>query len=125
MNASRAKNPERTRRGRPRIQRQIDETITTRCYSPDCCPHEEGVIITLLPEEIELLKLIDIQGLEQEEAALVMGVSRRTVWRDLHAARKKVADAIISGKVIEIAGCIRASKGLCPRECPRFRKTEI
>ena len=70
-----------------------------------------------------MLKLIDVEGLEQEEAASVLGVSRRTVWRDLHAARKKVADAIISGKVIEIAGCLRASKGLCPRDCSRFRKT--
>jgi len=80
------------------------------------------VIITLLPEEVELLKLIDIEGLEQEEAATVLGVSRRTVWRDLHNARKKVADAIVSGKVIEIAGCRRAAEGLCPRNCRRFQK---
>ncbi|HUU74628.1 MAG TPA: DUF134 domain-containing protein [Methanoregulaceae archaeon] len=112
----------RQRRGRPRIPRQIAHTVPSRCYSPDCCPHESGVIITLLPEEVELLKLIDIEGLEQEEAATVLGVSRRTVWRDLHNARKKVADAIVSGKVIEIAGCRRAAEGLCPRNCRRFQK---
>ena len=125
MTASNAKYPDRPRRGRPRIPRQIADTVTTRCYSPDCCPHEAGITITLLPEEVELLKLIDVDGLEQEEAASVLGVSRRTVWRDLHAARKKVADAIISGKGIEIGGCMRASKGLCPRDCHGIRKPEI
>lgn len=78
------------------------------------------MVITLLPEEVELLRLVDLEGLEQEEAAAVLGVSRRTVWRDLHIARKKVADALSSGKSIQIGGCPRAIKGLCPRKCPRF-----
>lgn len=110
----------RRRRGRPRRPRSIDDTQSSRCYSPQCCPHDEEVTITLLPEEVELLRLIDLEGLEQEEAAAVLGVSRRTVWRDLHTARRKVADALTSGKTIQMGGCPRALKGLCPRKCPRF-----
>lgn len=80
--------------------------------------------MSLLPEELELLKLIDIDGLEQEEAAEALGVSRKTVWRDLHEARRKVADALLSGKIIELTECHRKNSGCCPREngslCPVF-----
>jgi hypothetical protein len=73
-------------------------------------------MVTILPEELELLKLIDLNGLGQEEASAVMGVSRRTVWKDLHEARRKVADALIHGKRIEIADCELRIAGGCPKE---------
>jgi len=111
---------ETPRRGRPRRQRSIDDTAPLRCFSPQCFPDEEGMAVTLLPEEVELIRLIDLEGLEQEEAAMVLGVSRRTVWRDLHAARKKVAAALTTGKGIRIDGCSRAAHGVCPKDCPRF-----
>jgi predicted DNA-binding protein (UPF0251 family) len=72
-------------------------------------------VVLLLPEELELLKLVDLQGLEQEEAAAALGVSRRTVWRDLHEARRKVADALVHGKGIEVSGCTLRTEGRCPR----------
>jgi predicted DNA-binding protein (UPF0251 family) len=87
--------------------------------------------VVLLPEEIELLRLVDLEGLEQEEAAATLGVSRRTAWRDLHEARRKVADALINGKNIDMKGCRlepeercpKQDKNLCPREkgglCPK------
>ena len=92
------------RRGRPRVQRRMDPGGPLRCYAPQCNTGEEEETVTILPEELELLKLVDLNGLAQEEASAVMGVSRRTVWKDLHEARKKVADALIHGKRIEIAG---------------------
>jgi uncharacterized protein len=110
------------RRGRPRIRRIIEGDAESRCYEPRCCPREDGVVITLRPEEIELLKLVDLEGLEQEEAASRLGVSRRTVWRDLHEARRKVVDALVFGKGIEIVGCEKAAIGHCPK-CPRLPGT--
>jgi hypothetical protein len=71
-----------------------------------------------------VLNLIDLQGLEQEQAAGVLGVSRKTVWRDLHDARRKVADALVNGKTIEVAGCQQRLNGNCPwrtRESARRR----
>jgi len=62
-------------------------------------------MVFITPAEIELLRLIDLMGMKQEEAAAVMGVSRKTVWRDLHETRRKLADALIHGRTIEIAGC--------------------
>ena len=78
----------------------------------------EGQGISLQPEEIELIRLIDLEGLEQEEAAEKLGVSRKTAWRDLHEARRKIADALVNGKGIEMAGCTKAAEGRCPK-CPR------
>ncbi|GAB6286652.1 MAG: DUF134 domain-containing protein [Methanoregula sp.] len=109
------------RRGRPRIRRIIEGTGESRCYEPRCCPHEDGIVISLQPEEIELIRLIDLEGLEQEEAAERLGVSRKTAWRDLHEARRKIADALVNGKGIEMAGCTKAAEGRCPK-CHRLRQ---
>ena len=106
------------RRGRPRVRRIIEGLGESRCYEPRCCPGEVGTGISLNPEEIELIRLIDLEGLEQEEAALKLGVSRKTVWRDIHEARRKIADALVNGKGIEMTGCIKAAEGRCPK-CPR------
>ncbi len=106
------------RRGRPRLRRTIIGNQESRCFRPCCCPEESGPGISLLPEEIELIRLIDLDGLDQEEAAARLGVSRKTAWRDLHEARRKIADALVHGKGIEISGCTKAAEGRCPK-CPR------
>ena len=106
------------RRGRPRLQRTIAVNSESRCYKTCCCPEVEGHGISLQPDEIELIRLIDLEGLEQEEAAEKLGVSRKTAWRDLHEARRKIADALVNGKGIKMAGCTKAAEGRCPK-CPR------
>jgi len=106
------------RRGRPRLRRIINASSESRCYKPSCCPEKEGKGISLHPEEIELIRLIDLEGLEQEEAAEKLGVSRKTAWRDLHEARRKIADALVNGKGIEMTGCRKAAEGRCPK-CQR------
>jgi predicted DNA-binding protein (UPF0251 family) len=95
-----------------------------RCYAPRCDVNDEREIVTLLPEELELLKLVDVNGLGQEEASAVMGVSRRTIWKDLHEARRKVTDALIYGKRIQIAGCERRVDGRCPDDTKSWPETE-
>jgi predicted DNA-binding protein (UPF0251 family) len=111
------------RRGRPRVQRRISEDNTLRCFSPQCRIKGEEETVMLLPEEIELLRLVDLEGMQQEEAASVLGISRRTVWRDLHEARRKIAEALIYGKGIRVSDCTLRTEGLCPKEdediCPR------
>jgi len=104
------------RRGRPRVPRKMDHEAALRCYAPQCDTADNDDRVIILPEELELLRLVDLNGLEQEEAGAAIGVSRRTVWKDLHEARRKVADALINGKKIEIAGCERRLEGRCPRE---------
>jgi len=56
--------------------------------------------IPLSRDELEALKLCDLDDLTQEEAGARMGVSRGTVQRILSAARKKVATALTQGGAI-------------------------
>jgi predicted DNA-binding protein (UPF0251 family) len=104
------------------VPRKVSEGAVCRCYAPQCCPHQNNEFVSIHPEEIEILKLIDLEGLEQEEAAAALGVSRKTLWRDLHEARRKIADALVNGKGMEVSGCERRGADLCPKRnkalCP-------
>jgi predicted DNA-binding protein (UPF0251 family) len=118
------------------MNRSIEGGQAGRCYAPQCDSHKENEVVLLLPEEIAALDLIDFQDLEQEEAATRLGVSRKTIWRDIHEARHKIADAILNGKTIQMEGCVRKRKGHCPKRddticpksgggrCPRATGTE-
>lgn len=63
-----------------------------------------GKGVTLAVEEIEAVRLCDLEGLEQDEAAKRMNVSRGTLQRTLYDARKKIAEALCAGKTIVIGG---------------------
>jgi predicted DNA-binding protein (UPF0251 family) len=55
-------------------------------------------------EEAEAIRLKDIEGLEQEEGAARMNVSRPTFQRMLVSGRRKMADALLNGKAVRIEG---------------------
>ena len=63
----------------------------------------EGAV-SLTVEELESLRLCDLEGADQSAAAQSMGVSRGTLQRIVYSARRKVADALCSGKAIHIGG---------------------
>jgi predicted DNA-binding protein (UPF0251 family) len=108
---------ERRCAGRPRSKRCLSGGYF-RCMMPACRRDDPMDIVTLLPEELEAIKLADLLDLEQEEMAVRMGVSRKTAWKDLHSARKKVADAVINGKILRVAGCATAGgRGCGMRSC--------
>jgi len=67
-------------------------------------PHPQTRLapIYLEPAELEALRLVDLEGLSQEDAGLRMEVSRGTVWRLLQSARKKVAQALTEGRPLLI-----------------------
>jgi len=56
--------------------------------------------ISLARDELEALRLCDLEGLTQEEAGQRMGVSRGTIQRLLTNARKKVAAALVEGAAL-------------------------
>ncbi len=62
----------------------------------------EEIILTV--EELEAIRLKDLEGLEQEECAERMGISRPTFCRIINSARSKIADALIKAKAIRIEG---------------------
>jgi len=51
-------------------------------------------------DELEALRLCDLEDLTQEEAGKRMGVSRGTVQRIIYSARKKVIQALIEGQAL-------------------------
>lgn len=91
-------------RGRPRAPRRVECSPEVLYFKPNGVPLTELETISLAVEELEALRLVDREGMLQEEAAFQMGISRRAFWEDLRSARKKVALALTTGKAIEISG---------------------
>ena len=65
-------------------------------------PQLSSDTIKLSYPEYEVLRLIDLEGLSQEEAAKKMKTSRGTIWRLLTSARKKITLALTEGRPIII-----------------------
>jgi predicted DNA-binding protein (UPF0251 family) len=62
----------------------------------------EEVNLTL--DELEAVRLADLQGLYQEEAAKSMNISRQTFGNIIGSAHKKIADSLLNGKALRISG---------------------
>ena len=62
----------------------------------------EEVVLTV--DEFEAIRLADLEGLYQEQAAEKMNVSRPTFGRVIESAHKKVAEALVQGKALKIEG---------------------
>jgi predicted DNA-binding protein (UPF0251 family) len=60
--------------------------------------------VTMTLDEFEAVRLADLEQLYQEQAAARMGVSRPTFGRILTSAHRKIADALVGGKVLRIEG---------------------
>ena len=59
-------------------------------------------MVELTTEEMESLRLKNVKGLDQEQAAKEMNTSQSTFQRILSSAYKKISDALINGKAIKI-----------------------
>lgn len=88
---------------RPRGPRKISCSLNSTYFKPAGVPLRELEESVLEMEEVEALRLADLEGQYQEEAARSMGVSRTTFSRILDSGRRKVADAVLGGKAIRIA----------------------
>ncbi|MFA7000859.1 MAG: DUF134 domain-containing protein [Candidatus Omnitrophota bacterium] len=64
--------------------------------------------VALCVDELEAIRLADLQGLYQEKAAKKMKISRQTFGNIIASAHHKIADAIVGGKAIKIEGGIVA-----------------
>jgi predicted DNA-binding protein (UPF0251 family) len=89
---------------RPRRCRWIRALPNVSYFKPRGIPLAQLEEVILNVDEHEAIRLSDVKGLEQEEAAERMKVSRQTFGRVLASARRKIADAIINAKAIRIEG---------------------
>lgn len=90
----------RGRRGRLPIQPDIQLEPAIDRMVPEPEVEEEPIHLNLA--EAEALRLVDLEGMYQEEAGASMGVSRGTIWRLLSSARQKVTQAIFEGRPLVI-----------------------
>lgn len=60
--------------------------------------------VVMSVDEYETIRLIDLEGLTQEECAGQMGVARTTIQGIYFDARKKLADSLINAKPLFIKG---------------------
>lgn len=91
--------------GRPKIPRKVGCKPRCTCFRPELKSSKKIEELLLLPDEAEVLKLHDIEGMEQKVAAHKMGISQPTFGRILKLAHEKISDALINGKIIRFCTC--------------------
>lgn len=96
---------------RPKCLRRICCVPGVTYFKPAGVPLRmlEEVVVPL--DEVEAIRLADLEGAYQEEAAEKMRISRPTFSRLIESARSKIADALVNGKAIRMEGGVVAMRG--------------
>lgn len=107
---------------RPIRSRRICKEPAYDRFLPEGIACAEQVALTL--DEYETLRLIDLCALTHEQCAQQMDISRTTVTEIYEAARRKVADSLVNGKPLVIAGghcrlCDGSARRYCRKPCQR------
>jgi len=87
---------------RPRKRRRLARRPQAMIYKPAGVPLTDLSQVVLLAEELEALRLADLEGLSQVQGAARMGVSRSTFQRTLERARRQVALALTEGQALAL-----------------------
>src|SRR3989304_2661877 len=87
---------------RPRKRRRCRQFDGDNVFKPRRVPMSQLRLIRLGLDELEAVRLCDLEDLEQEAAGVRMGVSRGTVQRLLKSGREKVARALIENSALVI-----------------------
>jgi len=89
---------------RPKKCRRVEFLPNVTYFKPAGIPLRDLEEVSMSIEEAEAVRLKDLEGLEQEQGAEKMNISRPTFQRVLASAREKMADALLNGKAIRIEG---------------------
>lgn len=89
---------------RPRKWRKVCCMPVNRSFGPLDASNNLRGFVEMTVDEYETIRLIDLEGLTQEECADQMNIARTTVQRIYNDARKKLAELIVEGKVLTIEG---------------------
>ncbi|MFH1379741.1 MAG: DUF134 domain-containing protein [bacterium] len=120
------------------------------CCRPDSNYFKpQGIPVNVLEEinmsidELEAIRLADLEGMYQEDAAKKMNVSRQTFGNIINSAHKKIADSLVNTKALKIEGgvikmmerhfeCYECKKEWTlpygvgkPHECPECKSTNV
>ena len=89
---------------RPRNCRRVGSMPGSNYFKPRGIPLSSLEEVVLSVDEFEAIRLADLEGLYQEQAAERMKVSRQTFGRIVESAHRKVAEALVEGKAMKIEG---------------------
>ena len=88
-----------------------------------------GEITILTVDEYEVIRLIDLERLTHEQCGQQMDISRTTVTEIYESARAKIADSIVYGKPLRIAGghyrLCDGSVSCCQKNCAKTGRTAL
>ena len=89
---------------RPLKWRKVNSLPENDKFGPLNCKFDENNVIQMTVDEYETIRLIDLEGLNQEECASQMDIARTTVQGIYNKARRKLAESLVNGKVLLISG---------------------
>jgi len=89
---------------RPKKTRWVKCMPGERCFKPMCKPLNKLKCVSLTLDEFEAVRLADLDGLKQVDAARKLKISRPTFSRIVSSARNKIADGLVNIKAIRIEG---------------------
>ncbi|MFA7673762.1 MAG: DUF134 domain-containing protein [Clostridia bacterium] len=111
---------------RPIKWRKVCSLPDNNRFGPLDSPADMTDTVNMTIDEYETIRLIDLDGLTQEESASQMNISRTTVQGIYDGARRKLAESLVNGKVLRIEGgeyqlCDGKGNGCCKGSCQRRR----
>jgi predicted DNA-binding protein (UPF0251 family) len=101
---------------RPLKERTVCLRLKATYFRPHELPEAGVPEVVLEVDEIEAIRLADLDGEYQETAARKMGISRPTFSNIIHRAHQKMAEALIKGRAIRIN---------CPKLVKRMKRREV
>jgi len=88
--------------GRKRKDRNIDADFSEVCFKPCDIERKDLERVVIFEDEMEAIRLADLESMYQQECSEKMGISRTTFSRLVESARKKIADALLNQKAIRV-----------------------
>ena len=96
---------------RPKKTRLVECSRGERCFKPLCKKGKKIACVAITLDELEAMRLADLNEMHQEDAAKLMGISRPTFSRIIESGRRKVADGLVNIKCIKVeGGCCQTTK---------------
>ncbi|KAB7713720.1 DUF134 domain-containing protein [Plesiomonas shigelloides] len=87
---------------RPKKPRCICSHAPFTLFKPNGIPASQLTLQQLKADEFEALRLADLMGLQQIQAAALMGVSRQTFANLVKEARRKIAACLVHGQGLQL-----------------------
>ena len=111
---------------RPKKCRNVCTLPKCTSFGPDNINSKESKVVIMTVEEFESIRLIDLEGMTQEECAEKMNVARTTVQKIYNDARLKLAKSLVNGDVLKIEGgdyklCEETQLSNGCKKCPKHK----